>query len=418
MHLCLFEDDGLDHLWPLAASRAVYDLRLGLRTLLDTTREAFPSANGTLLHSRDALGPVTARENDLLTNRIPGNLDVLFVNGRFVAEDGPALERLRAAAANDEAARVFTSDGDVVAAWMPEAAPGLLDANALTRTTFGDLPEEELPEARLVGRLWHLLDGLEAALRRDYAARASGYNILQRPEARVHEAATLTEPERIVTAKGCTVRPGAVLDATEGPIYLAENTLVEEGAVVRGPCCVGPQSVIKAHAVIEDSAFGYYCKVGGEVERTVVHSLSNKAHPGFLGDSYVGRWCNFGADSNNSNLKNDYGDVTLYDRAEGDFVDTERQFMGLVMGDHSKCGINTMFNTGTVVGVFCNLFGGGFMPRHVPDFSWGGTEKRMRYRTDKALRVAETVMARRDRELSDAGRDLLRAIADRRETAG
>jgi UDP-N-acetylglucosamine diphosphorylase/glucosamine-1-phosphate N-acetyltransferase len=169
---------------------------------------------------------------------------------------------------------------------------------------------------------------------------------------------------------------------------------------------------VKAAGRVEASAVGTWSKVGGEVHESVVHSFSNKAHDGYLGNSYLGRWCNLGADTNTSNLKNDYGEVTVYDAVVGDFVPTGRQFVGLFMGDHAKCSINTMFNTGTVVGVFCNLFGSGFPPRHVPSFSWGGAEGLVPYRIEKALRVAEAVMARRGVPLTEADRALLAAIAE------
>jgi UDP-N-acetylglucosamine diphosphorylase/glucosamine-1-phosphate N-acetyltransferase len=194
-------------------------------------------------------------------------------------------------------------------------------------------------------------------------------------------------------------------------VWVGAGAEVGENAVIKGPVYLGPKVVVHPAARVEESAAGYWSKLGGEVHGSVIHSLSSKGHDGYLGDSYLGRWCNLGADTNTSNLKNDYGEVTLWDAVAEDFVGTGRQFAGLFMGDHSKCSINTMFNTGTVVGVFCNLFGTGFPPRHVPSFSWGGAEGLAPYRAEKALRVAEAVMARRDRALSDAERARLEAIS-------
>jgi UDP-N-acetylglucosamine diphosphorylase/glucosamine-1-phosphate N-acetyltransferase len=204
-----------------------------------------------------------------------------------------------------------------------------------------------------------------------------------------------------------------VLDASGGPIHLDDGATVMAQAVLRGPAYVGPKAQIKVGANVTGSAIGFWCKLGGEVHDSVLHSLTNKAHAGFLGHSYLGRWCNLGADTNTSNLKNDYGEVTLYDTETGAFEPTGRQFVGVVMGDHSKCGINTMFDTGTIVGVSCNLFGAGFPARHVPSFSWGGPESFTTYRLDKALQVADTVMRRRDRHLTDADRENLEAIFER-----
>ncbi|MEM8560544.1 MAG: hypothetical protein AAGG50_22190, partial [Bacteroidota bacterium] len=162
-----------------------------------------------------------------------------------------------------------------------------------------------------------------------------------------------------------------------------------------------------------ESAVGPWSKVGGEVSQSVVHSYSNKGHDGYLGNAYLGRWCNLGADTNTSNLRNDYGPVTLFDAVAQAFLPTGQQFLGLVMADHAKCGINTMFNTGTVVGVASNVYGGGFVPRLVPSFAWGGWQERgfVPYRIDKALQVAEAVMKRRDIVLTDAERTLLTTIA-------
>ena len=415
MHLCLFEDDQVGHLLPLVHTRGVYDLRLGIRTLLETTREAFGTPQ-TLLHARPFVAAVTAQENDLLVNRIPDGLDVLFVNGRYVAEEGPLLERLRRAAAKGEPARVFVQDDTLVAAWVPGAASRYVEGAAVTRATFEGLPEETVEGGRLIGRLWDLLDELEPALERDYTLRTKGYQIYERPGVRIMDGAILATGERIYTAPESTIRPGAILNAEDGPIYIDRGATISENAVLRGPIYVGPKAVINPNAAVHGSAIGYWSKVGGEIHNTVFHSLSNKAHEGHLGDAYVGRWCNFGADTNNSNLKNDYGVVSLYDAVEQDYVPSGRQLLGLVMGDHSKCGINTMFNTGTVVGVFCNIYGPDYQPRYIPSFSWGGGASGFSaYRLEKALSVAEAVMARRDAALTDADRDLLAHVFETTE---
>ena len=167
---------------------------------------------------------------------------------------------------------------------------------------------------------------------------------------------------------------------------------------------------MKAAARVDGSAVGPRAKVAGEVHASVVVGLSNKAHDGYLGNSYLGRWCNLGAGTDTSNLRNDYGDVSLWDPVAQDFLPTGRRFLGLVMADHAKCAIGTRFNTGTLVGVACNWFGAGFPPRRLPSFSWGGDGGLEGYRLDKAIRVAEAAMARRDRPLTEADRALLAAV--------
>jgi UDP-N-acetylglucosamine diphosphorylase/glucosamine-1-phosphate N-acetyltransferase len=421
MHLCLFEDETVSHLQPLIHTRAAYDLRIGGRTLLQTARDAF-SADGLVLHSRSLVAGVTAFAHPEAIDTLPTGADVLFVNGRFVAEEGPALARLQQAVANREPARIFLRGDTLVAAWMPNAAPRLPDAvladDTLTAGTLPALPTESVPEATLVGRLWHLLDVLPPALRRDFEHATRGTTrdapLPDRLDVKVHPSVVAVRPQQIFLAPGVEVRPGTILNAADGPIYVGEDATIYEQAVVRGPCWIGSKSQVKGGANIEGAAVGHYCKIGGEVHSSVLHSLSNKSHAGFLGDSYLGRWCNLGADTNVSNLKNDYGEVSVYDAALDGFVGTGRQFTGLFMGDHSKCGINTMFNTGTVVGTSCNLYGSGFVPRVVPSFAWGGPEDGFEtYRLDKALDVAEAVMARRDTPLTDADRALLTALFER-----
>ena len=195
--------------------------------------------------------------------------------------------------------------------------------------------------------------------------------------------------------------PLCVLNATNGPIYIGKNTEIMEGSMVRGPFALCEGSTLKMGTKIYGpTTVGPYSKVGGEVNNSVFFGYSNKGHDGFLGNSVIGEWCNLGADTNNSNLKNNYAEVRLWSYETENFAKTGLQFCGLMMGDHSKCGINTMFNTGTVVGVSANIFGSGFPRNFIPSFSWGGANGFSTYRTTKAFEVAVEVMKRRDFEFS------------------
>jgi UDP-N-acetylglucosamine diphosphorylase/glucosamine-1-phosphate N-acetyltransferase len=195
--------------------------------------------------------------------------------------------------------------------------------------------------------------------------------------------------------------PLCVLNATNGPIYIGKNTEIMEGSMVRGPFALCEGSTLKMGTKIYGpTTVGPYSKVGGEVNNSVFFGYSNKGHDGFLGNSVIGEWCNLGADTNNSNLKNNYAEVRLWSYETENFAKTGLQFCGLMMGDHSKCGINTMFNTGTVVGVSANIFGSGFPRNFIPSFSWGGAKGFSTYRTTKAFEVAVEVMKRRDFEFS------------------
>lgn len=201
------------------------------------------------------------------------------------------------------------------------------------------------------------------------------------------------------------------LNTSEGPIYISKDAEIMEGALIRGPFAICENAVVKMGAKIYGATtIGPYCKVGGEISNVIFQSFSNKGHDGFLGNSYIGEWCNLGANTNVSNLKNNYGAVSSYCYENKSEVDTGQQFLGLFMGDHSKTGISTMFNTGSVVGVSCNLYGAGYFPKHTPSFSWGEPHALVPFRIEKALEYANKMMERRSEELSDEERTILAHI--------
>lgn len=418
MALCVFEDHHVAALRPLVETRAVYDLRFGSHTLLEATCGAL-EPDTVVLHARPQVAGVTAHKHEeMLLNTLPDDEDTLFVNGRFIAEKGEPFQQIQQATESDTP-RVFIQDDALVAAWLPKATGHLpddvLSHSTLTTDLFADLPTTTLDTATLLRRPWHLLDVLRPALSWGIDARSEGMSpqapLKNRPHVSVHESVVTVCPEQIFLGSGATVRPGAILNAEDGPIYIGANATVFERAVIRGPCYLGPKCQAKIGANLEGTAAGPWCKLGGELHDCIIQSYSNKGHAGFLGHSYLGSWCNLGADTNVSNLKNDYGEVTLYAPDTEAFLPTGRQFTGLFMGDHSKCGINTMFNTGTVIGTCCNLYGGDFPPRYVPPFSWGSpADGFTEYRLDKALEVAERVMGRRDVQFTDADRLLFQTL--------
>lgn len=412
MHLCLFEDTGVPHLLPLVYTRPVYGLRPGLRTQAEALQAAFGDPP-LLLHTRPELAAVTAQAYPEVNRFTPGDApDTLFVNGRYVPEPGAAYEALRAAAQPGAAARVLVQDQVVLAARVPAGPPLPPLPALLTPDVFAGLPVETVAGARLIDRLWDLLTDLPAALARDQGAFPLGVHT----GADVQPGALLAHGHNIHLAPGAVVRPGALLNAEDGPIIIDTEAVVMEGAILRGPCYLGPHAQAKMAARLDTALIGPWCKAGGEIHESIMHGYANKGHDGYLGNSYIAPWCNLGADTNNSNLKNDYGKVSLYSTAKGTFEDSGQQFLGLIMADHAKCGINTMFNTGTVVGVFCNLFGAGYMPRHAPSFSWGGADGLRTYHLRKACQVATAVMRRRQVDFTEADRALLTHIFE--ATAG
>ncbi|WP_421763896.1 GlmU family protein [Ekhidna sp.] len=231
-----------------------------------------------------------------------------------------------------------------------------------------------------------------------------------------HSSEVITDPhtktygEQIFVEKGAKIK-AAILNAENGPIYIGKDAEVQEGSLIRGPFALCEYSVVNMGAKIKgDTTIGPYAKVGGEVSNSVILGYTNKGHEGFLGNSVIGEWCNLGADTNNSNLKNNYANVKMWDFATGRFKDTGLQFCGLIMGDHSKCGINTMFNTGTTVGVSANIFGDGFPRTIIPSFAWGGSSGFTTYQSRKAFETAELVMSRRNKELTEADKAMLSHI--------
>jgi UDP-N-acetylglucosamine diphosphorylase / glucose-1-phosphate thymidylyltransferase / UDP-N-acetylgalactosamine diphosphorylase / glucosamine-1-phosphate N-acetyltransferase / galactosamine-1-phosphate N-acetyltransferase len=218
---------------------------------------------------------------------------------------------------------------------------------------------------------------------------------------------------QIFIEEGADIK-AAVLDATNGYIYIGKDAKIQPGAVIQGPFAICEHSMVNTAAKIRHSTtIGPFCKVGGEISNSVLLGNANKGHEGFMGNAVIGEWCNWGADTNNSNLKNDYSKVDLWSYVTNRFENTGIQFAGLIMGDHSKCGINTMFNTGTVVGVNCNIFGAGFQPRHIPSFSWSaGGEEFKTYHLRKANQVAKAVMERRGKVFDEVEEGILKAVFD------
>ncbi|MFN3595835.1 MAG: putative sugar nucleotidyl transferase [Rubricoccaceae bacterium] len=412
--LCLFEDAHVAALAPLALTRPAFALRVGARTLAETAAGTLPLPDAPLaLHTRRVLAATTAEAYPAARVRPTLEAGVLLVNGRWRVRPDALAARVAALPEGPPSALVLPSpEGDVLlAAWLPSPPPDLLAPDALgpdLAAALG-LRAEPAEDAVLVGSLADLIDDLEARIAEDLKALGG---LGAQDGARVGPGATLVAPEALHLAPGATVEAGAVLDARRGPVRLEAQATVEALALVRGPCWIGPGATVRAGARVDGSAIGPQSKVGGEVHASVLLARSNKAHDGYLGNSYLGEWCNLGAGTDTSNLRNDYGEVSLYDAARNADQPSGRQFAGLFMGDHSKCAIGTTFNTGSVVGVSCNLFGAGFPPRHVPSFAWGGAGGLVPYRPEKALRVAEVVMARRGRALSAADRALLEAVAE------
>ena len=258
----------------------------------------------------------------------------------------------------------------------------------------------------LIDRPWKIFRENGPQIRQDFRVITSG-----RTSAPIADRHTVIYGEGNVFLEEGVAIKGAIINAENGPVYLGKNSIVEEGAIIRGPFALGEGGHINMGGKMRgDTSIGPHCKVGGEISNSVIFSYSNKAHDGFLGNSVVGEWCNLGADTNTSNLKNTFDTVKLWSHAENGFVSTGLQFCGLMMGDHSKCSINSMFNTGTVIDVSSNVFGTGFPRNYIPSFAWGGAAGLTTYHIGKAFQTATKVMERRQKKFDETEQAILEHV--------
>jgi len=413
----VFEDEGHRAFAIAAALRAVFDLRCGARTLLE--RLVGGNDEAWLLCRRD-LAAIVREAHPLAQVGVAPSGPALFVNARLLAL-GNDLERL----ASGPAGGFARWSGETLVAARCDAATaarlwGCLAARVEAPAALESLPAvvaRECPGLEphtavvhdgscLLEHVWDLVRHNGAALCDDFR-RGPGAGIA--PGALVYPGVHLLQDGAIHIGDGCRVLPGVVLDAEDGPITLAPGVVVQPQVVVRGPAAIGPGSLLKAGATIhEATSVGPRCKIGGEVEESIVQGYSNKQHDGFLGHAWLGEWVNLGAATSNSDLKNNYSHVRMWE--EGRMLDTGMQFVGLVAGDHVKSAIGTLFNTGTVVGAASQVFGAGFPPKFVPPFSWGGAGGLDIYGYERAEGTARTVMQRRGVTMSAAYAARLRQI--------
>jgi UDP-N-acetylglucosamine diphosphorylase/glucosamine-1-phosphate N-acetyltransferase len=251
-------------------------------------------------------------------------------------------------------------------------------------------------EPIVLSQRWHLFQKNGAILEQDFDLITAG-----RKSQKLSNTNTLIgSSNRLFLEEGAVVE-ASILNTTTGPIYIGKDAEIMEGSVVRGGLALGEHAALKLSTkVYGPCTLGPHCKVGGEINNVTFQAYSNKGHDGFLGNASIGEWCNLGADTNSSNLKNNYGNVSTYSYEAGAEIKTDTQFMGVCMGDHSKCSINSMFNTATVVGVSCNVFGADFPPKFIPSFSWGGSEGFVKFKLEKAIEYSNNMMNRRGLSLS------------------
>lgn len=381
MNYILFDGEARNALLPFTYTKPVADLRIGILTI----REKWEKYLGLT---------TTTITEEYLTEKYPMvEMDEnILINASFCPT--PSLVEKVMDLKENEA--IFK--GESVIAFHTKDTQEEIDFNSYTQIEF----EEALLQVK---NTWDIFAKNDIAIQQDFELLTEG-----RESQPIPETVQCINKDKIFIEEGAVLN-FAILNASSGPIYIGKDAEVMEGSVVRGPFAMCEHSVLKLSSKIYGATtLGPYCKVGGEVNNSVLMGYSSKAHDGFLGNSVLGEWCNLGADTNNSNLKNNYAEVKLWNYETGRFAKTGLQFCGLMMGDHSKCGINTMFNTGTVVGVSANIYGSGFPRNFVPSFSWGGAAGFITYRLDKVFEVAEVVMGRRNIKLEEEDKRILEAV--------
>ena len=401
MHICIYEDSGCNNLLPMTYVRPVYDLFCGMVSLQEKLIRNFPQASVTL-HTRSVLEKVVRdRYPDLLVNEFPAGLkEIVFINGRTLLNSETVLHKL---GKNQS----FTINDKVVAARLSGAELATVIETVQNSMTI-DLDETAIEKQEIDGVLveyiWDLIQANSDQIRSDFAFATQGRG------SSVNDNGTVIHNQNVFIDKTAKIMPQVVVDGSNGPVFIDRNVVIQPHVFIQGPVYIGPNVMIKAGAQIySGSSIAEGCKIGGEVNNSIILPWSNKAHSGYLGSSYVGSWVNIGAGTNNSNLKNNYGAVKV--TVNGKVIDTGSQFMGLIMGDYSKCGINTTFNTGTNVGINCNLYGSAMHEKHIPSFTWGSVaDGYTTYELDKALAVNKTVMSRRKQNLSKYDEESLRNV--------
>lgn len=387
LNLILFDDTRRDNLLPFTFTRPACDIRCGILTVREKWEKKFGVVSSSLTQ-------------EYLQKKFPLHIENenLWINGTllFSNEIAEAVEQL---GWNESLAQ----NGILLAAKLDLAfSQYFSEKEILAKTTV----KEFSSAVSKLNNVWDIFQLNEKAIMEDFQLLTKG-----RLSKKVTETNRVTKHEWIFLEEGVKIE-NCVLNASKGPIYIGKNTEIMEGSLIRGPFAAGENCEIKMGAKIYGATtLGNFCKVGGEINNCVIFGYSNKAHDGFIGNSVIGEWCNLGADTNTSNLKNDYAEVKLWNYTQQKFESSGTQFCGLMMGDHSKCGINTMFNTGTVVGVSANIFGAGFPRTIIPSFSWGGAAGITDYKIDKAFDVMERVMQRRGLALSEIDKEIFTAIS-------
>lgn len=386
MNYILFDGAVRQALLPFTFTRPVADIRIGILTIREKWEKYLGYTTTTITEEylMEKFPMVEMQENIMI--------NASFLPNEILTEMISNLEPNQAIFHHDDVIAFYTQDSQEE-----------VDFDTYEIIDYTD-------DCIKIEHTWDIFKKNDSALREDFELLTEG-----RTSQPIPKSVNVIAPENIFIEEGAKLE-FVTLNAATGPIYIGKNAEIMEGSVIRGPFALGEEAVVKlATKIYGATTVGPHCRVGGEISNSVLFAYSNKGHDGFLGNSVLGEWCNMGADSNNSNLKNNYEEVKLWSYETEAMEKTGLQFCGLMMGDHSKCGINTMFNTGTVVGVCANIYGGGFPKNFIPSFSWGGADGFTEYIPEKAFATAENVMSRRHVSFTEQDKAILEHVFE--ETA-
>jgi len=410
----IFEDDNYERFYPLTISRAVYQMRLGIDLLFEKWK-AHLDGHDIRFCIRDHLADVTIQRTGLSCNSFEGIADTgaVFVNGRYV----PDAELAREVAAADKS-ELTLCNGNLVAAAVSPDSDEARSLELMNYWGYGhfkaivkDCSRRDV-SVREVKDIWDFIRLNPEQISLDFERITSNVSSHLISSDAVVDAGCLIRNERAVfIGSGAEVDGQVAIDASGGPVFIDAGVVVQPHTRIEGPCYVGKGCTLAGGKIREGCSFGPICKIGGELEETIVLGYSNKVHDGFLGHAYIGEWVNLGAMTTNSDLKNNYGAVRV-DRGEGQ-VETGMVKVGSFIGDHVKTGIGTMLNTGITIGLASNLFGAGLIAdKFVPPFCWGGTGNYAVYDVEKAISTARTVTERRKVKFTEADERVFRLVFD------
>jgi UDP-N-acetylglucosamine diphosphorylase/glucosamine-1-phosphate N-acetyltransferase len=398
--ICVFEDGTYQNFLPLAYNRPVYELRCGIYSFLERIILQYPDTEINLF-CREYLKNLIAESYPHSVNKIKSNNKTcLFINGRLLMSSPLAISGKEEIGIND--------DTIVYARLLRENCLSITPENFLDKDFIYELKKKfkvKRVDARLIQYPWDLIHLNKEQITSDFTTYIKGESVRENTYEGVH----FVMDSQIFTGKNTIIKPGCVLDAENGPIYIGNNVKISPNSVIEGPAFIDDNVVIQALSRIHPgSNIGKVCKIGGEITNTIIQDFTNKQHDGFLGDSYIGSWVNLGAGTVNSNLTNVYGTVKvqMFDK----IIDTGQTFLGMIMGDHTKTAINTRFTTGSIIGFACNILLTRTPPKFIPSFSWYSDNITRAYDITRELQVAKRMMARRNKKMTRNGEKLFKTI--------